>query len=530
VSYDPEPSYPLSDGDLGCGYRRLVERCRRTRGVLAIDGPAALPWDRLAEGLSAAGRVVRVTPADAPLEPARPDDPVFARPYAGSLADLVELPARERDQDTLTILLGPGSGLGDHDALWYADVPRRDQLAATRNERRLLYVDWPLEDRHLHELTDRIDAYVDLGDSAAPVLVDGDTLRRTLAKLAGGPLRTRPTFLPGPWGGQWLRRRLGIETGAANLAWSYELIAPEASLLLHDRSGTRIEVRFELLLAAQAEAVLGPAIAASFGGAFPLRFDYLDTFGGGNLSIQCHPTDAYMNDTFGGSYTQHETYYVVETIPGASIYLGLRDDADVAAFERAAREALAGTPFDPMRFLQAHPAEQHRLYLIPGGTPHASGAGNVVLEISATPYLYTLRFYDWLRRGLDGNLRPVHLEHAFANLDASRRGEAVARTLVPPPRAVRSGEDWCELELGALPELFFVVHRLDFERSIADETAGRFHMLCLVAGEAVTIATDSGRRHELSYAETIVVPAAAGRYRLTNAGNSACKVVKAFVR
>jgi hypothetical protein len=39
-----------------------------------------------------------------------------------------------------------------------------------------------------------------------------------------------------------------------------------------------------------------------------------------------------------------------------------------------------------------------------------------VLEISATPYLYTLRFYDWLRRDLDGALRPVHVEHARTSI------------------------------------------------------------------------------------------------------------------
>src|SRR5262245_66283565 len=100
--------------------------------------------------------------------------------------------------------------------------------------------------------------------------------------------------------------------------------------------------------------------------------------------------------------------------------------------------------------------------LVPARTPHASGAGNVVLEISATPYLYTLRFYDWLRRDLEGTLRPVHLHHAFANLDPSRRGEAVRRDLVQEPTVVRSGTGWAELDLDALPELFYAVRRLDF--------------------------------------------------------------------
>jgi mannose-6-phosphate isomerase class I len=167
--------------------------------------------------------------------------------------------------------------------------------------------------------------------------------------------------------------------------------------------------------------------------------------------------------------------------------------------------------------------------MIPAGTAHASGAGNVVLEISATPYLYTLRFYDWLRRDLDGNLRPVHLSHAFANLDPSRSGEAVRRDLVPEPLVVRRGEGWAELELGRIAELFFVVHRLDFEETVADDTSGRFHVLNLVAGEEAQIETASGAVHGLSYAETIVVPAAVGSYRIRRLRGGACKVVKAFV-
>jgi mannose-6-phosphate isomerase class I len=175
------------------------------------------------------------------------------------------------------------------------------------------------------------------------------------------------------------------------------------------------------------------------------------------------------------------------------------------------------------------PAEQHHLYLIPGGTPHASGAGNVVLEISATPYLYTLRFYDWLRRDLDGELRPVHIEHAFANLDPRRRGAAVARDLIPKPSVVRLENESVELDLGRLPELFFAVRRLDFADEIADSTEDRFHVLNLTAGEEVVIETAAGDAHPLAYAETIVVPATVGRYRIRRARGGECKVVKALV-
>jgi mannose-6-phosphate isomerase class I len=469
---------------------------------------------------------------------------VFARTFEGSLSELYDgLPSARAAAEEGTLVFGPGSALVGHDVLWYADRPKRmalDDVQRGRagnvgqppgepgSERRLAFVDWPMLDRHKHELAGRLDRYIDLSDPDAPCSLEGDALRRSLAGLAVQPFRTRPTFLPGPWGGQWLRRVLGVATDAPNLAWSYELITPESGILLGDSK--HAEVGFELLMSRHGSSVLGTEVAERFGQSFPIRFDYLDTLDGGDLSIQCHPSETYMRETFGLSYTQHETYYVMVTTPGAKIFLGLREDADLRAFEADAELAeQPGEAFEPERYLQTHAAEQHRLYLIPAGTPHASGAGNVVLEISATPYLYTLRFYDWLRRDLEGELRPVHLRHAFSNLDLRRRGESV-RKLMPEPSVVRGGSGWSELALGRSPELFFAVHRLDFDDEITDDTSGRFHVLNLAAGEEMEVQTAVGAVHPLSYAETMVIPAAVGGYRLRRLRGGPCKVVKAFVR
>ncbi len=394
------------------------------------------------------------------------------------------------------------------------------------SEQRLLFVDWPLQERHKADLLPSLDRLVDASDTARPRSLDGGSLRASLHALAERPFRTRPSFFPGPWGGQWLRRTLGIETDAPNLAWSYELITPESGILLG--SEPAVEVGFELLMAQESERVLGADVAERFGRSFPIRFDYLDTLDGGHLSLQCHPGTTYAREVFGLDYTQDETYYVMETTHGASVFLGLRADADLEEFRAAAERAERGSELDASRFVQAHDAERHRLYLIPAGTVHASGAGNVVLEISATPYLYTLRFYDWLRRDLGGSLRPVHVDHAFANLDSRRSGDAVAE-LMREPTVARRSDGFVELQLGRHPDLFFAVHRLDFEDVAEDDTQGRFHVLNLVAGDEVELETATGDRHALSYAETIVVPASVGGYRLRRRGGRDCKVVKAFV-
>jgi mannose-6-phosphate isomerase class I len=236
-----------------------------------------------------------------------------------------------------------------------------------------------------------------------------------------------------------------------------------------------------------------------------------------------------MRTTFGWAYPQHESYYVMATRPGARIFLGLRDEVDVEQFRLDAdRAEELGLAFDIEKYVQTFPAEQHRLYLIPAGTPHGSGEGNLVLEISATPYLYSLRFYDWLRPDLDGSLRPIHLGHAFANVDVGRRGHA-ARALIQQPHPLRTDPGFTEQLIGALPELFFEVRRLQFADQADDDSAGRFHVLNLVAGEQVLLETAGGHSHLLEYAETIVVPAAVGPYRLRRLRGPACQVVKAVV-
>ena len=559
MPYELLPRYPVV-GELNLGHDALAaDAARITPAVLAIDGPAAVDWKRFVADLTAAldRRGVRTRTVDTRTR-MRPwseiehrtetetlrNDPVFAAEPAAALQELfASSPDATREDATLTIVFGPGAGLARSDALWYVDLPKRLALAAaerghatnlgqpvgaTGTARRTMFVDWPIEDRHRRTVLPRLQRYVDLGAIEQPRSLTGDALRASIAALVGAPFRTRPTFLPQPWGGRWANDVLGVRDSEPNAGLGYELIAPESGVLLGERD--TVEVALDLIVSEHADALLGTDVTRRFDRHFPIRFDYLDTVGGGDLSVHCHPRDGYMREIFGVPYAQDESYYVMFTRPGARIHLGLRDDADVDELRHAAeRSQTEATPFAIDRFVNALPAQRHQLYLIPAGTAHGSGEGNVVLEISATPYVYSLRLYDWMRAGLDGTPRAVQLEHAFANLDARRRGDVVDRELVPPPREVRRGAGFVEYEIGRHPELFFVVHRLDVSDVADDVTNGRFHVLNLVEGDEVLIRTRSGREHRLSYAETIIVPAMVGAYAVIRTGRSFAKLVKAFV-
>jgi mannose-6-phosphate isomerase class I len=278
---------------------------------------------------------------------------------------------------------------------------------------------------------------------------------------------------------------------------------------------------------------MGERVLKQFRGEFPIRFDYLDTMEGGSLSIQVHPDTPYIHSQFGEPYHQGESYYIIAAKPGSRVYLGLKGQADEEKFRRLVRRSKrSGLPFDHQRYVNSLPSKVGDLFLIPPGTIHASGANQVVLEISATTYRYTFKLYDYLRPNLDGTMRPIHADHGFAQVRFSRRTDWVKQHLKQPPRLIRSGSGWSEYSLGDVRGLFHTAHRLEFSRQVPDAATDRFHILTIVEGEKAEIRSRKHprRRRAFGFSETVIVPACFGEYTIRNLGRGKCKVVKSFVK
>ena len=286
----------------------------------------------------------------------------------------------------------------------------------------------------------------------------------------------------------------------------------------------------------QPKQLLGENVYARFGAEFPIRFDFLDTMDGGNLSLQVHPLTEYIREKFGMFYTQDESYYMLDVKEDACVYLGLKENVDpesmISELE-AAQEG--GASFDADKHVERWAVKKHDHVLIPAGTVHCSGKNSMVLEISATPYIFTFKLWDWGRLGMDGLPRPINIGHGKENIDWDRTTNWVAEKLLNRVDKIAEGPGWREERTGLYETEFIETRRHWFSQKVEHDTAGNLNVLNLVEGREVIVESESGafEAFVVHYAETFIVPARVGKYSVRPYGESAgkeCATIKAFVR
>nr|WP_205663670.1 class I mannose-6-phosphate isomerase [Amnibacterium flavum] len=416
---------------------------------------------------------------------------------------------------------------------WRSDNGQEDAL---RKFKRGFFVEWRIADRHKRTLFDSVDFVLDTNASVENAkLITGDAFRAGMSAAVAAPFRVVPFFDPGVWGGQWMKDEFGLDPSAENYAWCFDCVPEENSILL-DVAGTIVELPSIDVVLTHPNELLGERTHSRFGAEFPIRFDFLDTMQGGNLSLQVHPLTDYIQNSFGMHYTQDESYYLLDATDDAVVYLGLKTgiepDDMLASLKTASK---GGVDFPVDTYVNAFPAKKHDHFAIPAGTVHCSGADSMVLEISATPYIFTFKMWDWGRVGLDGVPRPIHLDHAAKNIQWDRDTEWTADNLVGQVEQIASGPGWTEERTGLHHLEFIEVRRHWFSEKVEHHTQGTVNVLNLVEGAEAVVESPTGafEPYVVHYAETFIVPAAVGRYTIAPHGRSigsTLGTVKAYVR
>ncbi|MCQ2154048.1 MAG: class I mannose-6-phosphate isomerase, partial [Bacteroidales bacterium] len=397
------------------------------------------------------------------------------------------------------------------------------------------FIDWRALDRYKDSLFGKVDYWLDTNTADDPKMIDAATFLRGIDATVRKPFRVVPFFDPAPWGGQWMKDVCDLDRNVPNFGWCFDCV-PEENSLLFDIGGVLFELPSVDLVLLRSRELLGEAVEGRYGKDFPIRFDFLDTMGGGNLSLQVHPTTQFVHDNFGIAYTQDESYYLLAAEEGSTVFLGLKEGVDRDRMIEDLRAAQRGEiVFDAEKYVNRIPARKHDHFLIPGGTIHCSGAGSMVLEISSTPNIFTFKLWDWQRLGLDGKPRPINVERGRQVIAWERDTQYVLANLCNHIEPLGSGEGWREEKTGLHPNEPLETVRTFFRVPVLHNTGGSVNVLNLAEGEEATVSSPVGAFEPfvVHYAETFIIPACVGDYCIAPSGASegeGCITIKASVR
>lgn len=573
-NYEKAPFIAVANEQAILGWKDVIQHLMdevssKNKKIIVIDAYQGVQLDELIEKVKTFApqaiihdtRLIFLTEAEINemVEPFVTDHPVFGKMNHLTIDKFLDeekvnnLKSSINSAQGIQFIIGPAATLLSQDAglVVYADMARWEiQLRFRKNlvpnlgannasasttylYRRSFFVDWRVLDRHKKNVFNQIHLWLDT-TSETPKLVSHQAIQKGLSQALQQPFRVVPFFDPGPWGGQWLKQVCDLPDGTPNYAWAFDCVPEENSLLIKVDNAT-VEIPSINLVQEYPSELLGEKVYDAFGAYFPIRFDFLDTMDGGNLSLQVHPLKEYIREHFGMPLTQDESYYMMDVKDDAIVYLGLKDDADPEEMIQGLESAFENaSSFDADKYVAQWPVKKHDHFLIPSGTIHCSGTNSVVLEISATPYIFTFKLYDWERMGLDGLPRPISIDHGKHAIQWDRRIQYTKDKLINQFVTLSEGEGWKEERTG-LYDGFFIETRRYWMNTITQHHSNNVvNVLNLVEGREVIVEspTNAFEPYIIHYAETFIIPASLGAYTIRPYGESEGQnvaVLKAFI-
>lgn len=222
---------------------------------------------------------------------------------------------------------------------------------------------------------------------------------------------------------------------------------------------------------------------------FPLFVKWLDCRE--LLSVQVHPNDVFAR-TLGQVSGKSEAWVVVQAEPTARIYAGLR--TGVTRDELVSR-LKAGSVAE---CLHSFVPKVGDCISLPAGTIHSAGGGVVFAEVQQ-PSDVTYRLFDWNRVGLDGQLRPLHIDLA---MQALMWPQGPVSPTIPLP---------LKCERGAYGEVLLKGAAFDLERftvrdSWSQPYSGEMTIWMVLDGAAVLDGSGYAPHQVLERGSTILLP------------------------
>jgi mannose-6-phosphate isomerase class I len=421
----------------------------------------------------------------------------------------------------------------------YTNIGNHQELDFDAMARRAYFIDAEIATKiRRHAITNNsINYYILEKYQKQFTCIKSSILYTIFNELSKHPFRPKPVYIDGVWGGQFIKKIRHIpDEVASKIAWSFELIATEASVAL-DVNSQYLDIPFLTIMDAVGRKIIGDDLYSQFNGYFPVRFNYDDTWhSNGNMSIQCHPTDEIARSLHGDFAGQSEAYYIVTTGHDARTYCGFLADEDGREFLRLCKQSEISGNLVPYRnYINAIISKPGLQVFIPAGTVHGSGRNQVVLELgSLTINAYTYKIYDYTRKDDNGKLRPIHTKLAERSLNFNRNEKWVRENVAFDPILVDEQADYQEFLIGRTDLMYFETYKVNLKTKgiYCGHNDDAFSVFTVVDGEEVEIRSKENPEHKYhaKYLDVVVIPAGVKEFIVQVLGEQPVVLHKTVVR
>lgn len=217
------------------------------------------------------------------------------------------------------------------------------------------------------------------------------------------PFTFEPIFMERIWGGRRLESQFGKRLPAdADIGESWEIVDRDQAQSVVRHGPLRGRTLHELW-SRDRQLIFGDVADAP---RFPLLVKLLDAHD--KLSLQVHPPAKVAAELGGEPKT--EFWYVAAALPGAKIYVGLRQPTSGAEFKAALRDGKIS------QLVHTIEVKVGDAMFLPAGRFHAVGSGSLLVEIQQNSDT-TYRVFDWNRRDETAKPRELHVDQALACID-----------------------------------------------------------------------------------------------------------------
>ncbi|MDV3126479.1 class I mannose-6-phosphate isomerase [Mycobacterium sp. 21AC1] len=220
---------------------------------------------------------------------------------------------------------------------------------------------------------------------------------------------------------------------------------------------------------------------------------------GQRLPVHVHPTRAYASRHLGCAYGKSEAWYVLQADPDAAVWVGWREPIEPDRLSVLVDTQDATAMLDLMHRIPVRPGDG---IFVPGGTPHAIGAGILLVE-AQEPTDQSILLERTNTTASDGE--------AFLGLDQDVALSAVDTAAITDVAQLTRHADAGSGLVAVLPGVAAPFFRMEL-LSPGSPVAAGFAVAVVVAGTG-TLMSAAGTL-DVAAGQTLVVPAASGDWHI----------------